>query len=215
MKRLAFMLAMWGLFLGDCLPLKAQVSLPLSSLVITSEFGQRKHPVTGKNHFHSGTDLRAHYQPVLSVLDGRIMSFGEDRIMGKYIKVNHGTLESIYGHLSKILITSGDQVHSGQVLAISGNSGRSTGAHLHFSMKSSGKFINPLAALKILKTKINNNFMDNKPPIENAELPLAALLMLLSDNERISLHPRQAQEYRTSVADQLPQTEEKEVDDGK
>lgn len=189
---------------------QAQLSLPLSQIHITSRFGQRIHPVTGKFSFHSGIDLKAKYVQVKSILNGTIKEVGENPILGKYIKITHGKLESIYGHLSRILVRSEEQVSAGQVIAISGNTGRSTGPHLHFSIKASGKIFNPISALQALQQLTKNNFMENNQFQQQDELPLASLLLLLASQNQISLSSPQAKEYGVELADELPWSEEED-----
>lgn len=215
MRTLASVFPLSVLLISLCCscPLKAQVSWPLNTIIPTSGFGLRKHPITKIWQFHSGTDLRARYEPVMSVMNGTVSDSGENSILGRYVKINHGWIESIYAHLSKVFVISSEQVHGGQVLGISGNSGRSTAPHLHLSISVAGKFIDPLRALKILKTINQNNLMENLVPIQNDELPLAVLLSLLHHDTSVSLSPLQAKQYGVEVADQLP-TEE-ETNDGK
>lgn len=215
MRTLASVFPLSVLLISLCCtcPLKAQVSWPLNRFIPTSAFGLRIHPITKIWQFHSGTDLRAHYEPVMSVMAGMVSDSGENSILGKYVKINHRGIESIYAHLSKVFVIPSEQVHSGQVLGISGNSGRSTAPHLHLSIKLAGKFIDPVRTLEILKTTNQNNLMENLAPIQNDELPLAVLLSLLNHHSSISLSPLQAKQYGVEVADQLP-TEE-EANDGK
>ena len=185
----------------------AQVSLPLAKFQITSSFGPRIHPITGLKQFHSGIDLSANFQGVNVMLSGVVIASGENAILGKYIKVKHGKLLSIYGHLSRVLVSRGDVVHSGQRIAISGNSGRSTGPHLHLSIKISEKFIDPLAVIKSLLALTIKNHMDSHSTFENDQLSLLAILSLLAEDRSISLSPAQASEYGVAQADEVPEEE--------
>lgn len=157
MKRLLFPACLiifvlwWGV--GSALSqenVKAQCSLPLLGLRLTSGFGYRIHPITRKRDLHKGIDLSARCDPVLSILNGYVIEIGFNPILGKHVRISHGEFQSIYGHLSQILISKGDTVNAGQVIAITGSTGRTTGEHLHFSMRFKGKYINPLHFLSSL-----------------------------------------------------------------
>lgn len=127
------------------------VSLPLPRLKVTSPFGHRIHPVTGRPDYHNGVDFAARSDPVFSVLDGTVKETGDHPNLGRYIRTLHGEVELIYGHLSYILVSSGDTVIAEQPIAITGSTGRVTGEHLHFSVKFNGRFLDPLKFLRMLK----------------------------------------------------------------
>ena len=111
-------------------------STPLKIIHITSGAGWRRHPVTGQMLLHNGIDLCAYYEPVYAVMDGIVEAVGSDDRSGIWVKLLHADkIKSSYTHLSKLNVTKGDKVSAGDVLGISGNTGRSTGPHLHFSMK--------------------------------------------------------------------------------
>ena len=103
------------------------------------------HPIFGASKFHNGIDLAANYENVYSVLDGIVTETGWDNNGGgNYIKVNHfNRFETAYLHLSEIYYRVGEFVKAGLIIAKSGNSGNSTGPHLHFSVKEFGQSINP------------------------------------------------------------------------
>lgn len=124
---------------------------PLRHLKLTSGFGYRIHPVTGKWHFHSGIDLSARSDTIFCVLDGMVKQTGYDPILGIYIKVDHGNeLLSIYGHLSLPWVSQKDTLLAGQPIGITGATGRVTGEHLHFTLRYRGALLNPLAFLKLI-----------------------------------------------------------------
>lgn len=103
---------------------------------ITSGFGWRTDPVLGGREFHNGVDIVCKFSPVYDVADGKVISVYEDNELGGLqirIKHNNG-YSSGYAHLSKSLVKKGDKVERGSVIAISGNSGKSTGPHLHFTL---------------------------------------------------------------------------------
>ena len=123
-----------------------KIVMPLNrEISITSPYGTRMHPIFGASKFHNGIDLAANYENVYSVLDGIVTETGWDNNGGgNYIKVNHfNRFETAYLHLSEIYYRVGEFVKSGLIIAKSGNSGNSTGPHLHFSVKEFGQSINP------------------------------------------------------------------------
>ncbi|WP_165501251.1 M23 family metallopeptidase [Pedobacter psychrodurus] len=125
-----------------------RLSLPLRAFKINSGFGMRTHPVTGiKNSFHSGIDLYAKSDTVFAILPGKVVKVSSDRMIGNYIIIAHGAYTSIYGHLSKSVVSGGNLVAPGTPIAISGSTGRATGEHLHFGLKHRGVFVDPLRML--------------------------------------------------------------------
>ena len=136
----------------------SKIVMPLHRKIsITSPYGARTHPIFGTSKFHNGIDLAAHYENVYSVLDGIVTETGWDpRGGGNYIKVKHfNRFETAYLHLSEIYYHAGERVNAGFIIAKSGNSGNSTGPHLHFSVKEFGQSINPAHFLNDL-IKVNN-----------------------------------------------------------
>ena len=125
----------------------SQVVLPLSPMLITSPYGFRNHPITRLRDFHSGVDLAANHSIIYAVLAGKVISCGDHLILGRFIRIAHGEIQSVYGHLSVIFPRQGDWVKAGDPIAISGNSGRSTAEHLHFSMLYRNQPIHPLKFL--------------------------------------------------------------------
>jgi murein DD-endopeptidase MepM/ murein hydrolase activator NlpD len=110
-----------------------QMHAPLKSLHITSSAGWRIHPVTGKLTLHQGIDLRADFEPVYSVMDGKVEKAVYDQRSGFYIRLVHSPFcTTSYAHLSVIKVKEGEKIKAGEVIGISGNSGTSTGPHFHF-----------------------------------------------------------------------------------
>jgi murein DD-endopeptidase MepM/ murein hydrolase activator NlpD len=130
---------------GDTI--RTQISLPLMNLRLTSGFGYRIHPITKLQDLHKGIDLSARCDPVLSILKGRVTDTGYNPVLGNYIKIAHGDFQSIYGHLSLIIVNKDQPVEAGQPIAVTGATGRATGEHLHFSIKFKDRYINPLQFL--------------------------------------------------------------------
>lgn len=146
----AFVLALLLFFISAQAQQPVNVSLPLMQLRVNSSFGNRTHPVTGQSDLHKGVDLAARCDPVLSVMEGTVSSTGFNPILGSFIRIKHGEFQSIYGHLSYILVTPGDSVTAGQFIGITGSTGRVTGEHLHFSIRFKDKYLNPLHFLRSL-----------------------------------------------------------------
>ena len=124
----------------------SKIVMPLNrEISITSPYGTRMHPIFGASKFHNGIDLAANSENVYSVLDGIVTETGWDNNGGgNYIKIKHfNRFETAYLHLSEIYYRVGDFVKAGFIIAKSGNSGNSTGPHLHFSVKEFGQSINP------------------------------------------------------------------------
>lgn len=125
--------------------------MPLSKMRLTSTFGWRRHPVTGKDDFHKGVDLSARSEPVFSILKGTVIETGFNPILGNFIRIDHGTVQSVYGHLSFIMVRRHQTVDVTELIGVTGSSGRVTGEHLHFSIKTADDYIHPLHFLKGLK----------------------------------------------------------------
>lgn len=131
----------------------SKIAMPLSRPVsVTSAYGRRLHPIFGRARMHSGIDLKANYENVYAVMDGMVTATGWDpKGGGNYIKVKHyNRFETAYLHLSEIYYRTGDSVKAGFIIAKSGNSGNSTGAHLHFAVRENGNYINPIRFLNDL-----------------------------------------------------------------
>lgn len=116
---------------------------------ISSGFGMRRHPVTRRNSFHNGIDIKARQgTSINSPAEGIVVSAGRAGLMGRMVKIKTSAGKILYfGHLHKIKCKKGDRIKRGQLLGTVGSSGRATGPHLHFSVVSAGRFINPLKYL--------------------------------------------------------------------
>jgi len=112
---------------------------------LSSSFGSRRDPFNGRRAFHSGIDI-AHYvgTKVYATASGTVISRGAVNGYGKMVKVANGDrFVSVFGHLDKILVKKGQHVARGDVIGTMGNTGRSTGPHLHYEIRDQGKAINP------------------------------------------------------------------------
>lgn len=117
---------------------------------ISSNFGERIHPITGKNNFHRGIDIPApESTDILSIDDGIVTFSGVQNGYGNVVKIQHfdGKL-TLYAHNSLNVVKNGDVVKKGQVIAKVGSTGNSTGNHLHFEVKLDNENINPLGSIK-------------------------------------------------------------------
>lgn len=187
------------IFASSILSAHSQISMPLNSMRVNSAFGHRIHPVTHENDFHRGIDLRARNEPVFSFFAGKVSGVGFNQILGKFIRIDHSGLESIYGHLSVILVRKGQAVRSGELIAVSGSTGRVTGEHLHFSLLARGVYIDPVNfILRYYKAANTNqiNFMEN-----SAYLTLRQKLELLAMVEEVELNQDEAWVYGIGFAD--------------
>lgn len=112
-------------------------SFPLKfNYTITSNYGKRKDPFSNLVKHHNGLDLACPQNtPIFSVKNGIVFDIGYDDIYGNYIKIKHNDVYSFYAHLSKTTVKIGQSVERGQKIALSGNSGKSTGPHLHFEIQ--------------------------------------------------------------------------------
>jgi len=136
----------------------SKIVMPVKNkITVTSPYGTRIHPIFGTKKTHNGIDLKASYENVYSVLDGIVTATGWDsKGGGNYIKVKHfDRFETSYLHLSEIYYRAGEIVKAGFIIGKSGNTGNSTGPHLHFSVKEFGQNINPSHFLNDL-IKVNN-----------------------------------------------------------
>ena len=126
------------------------VSLPLKKMHINSGFGMRKHPIYHKYIMHNGVDLQARYEDVYSMFPGTVIRVGQDKRSGKFVTVRTGDYTISYCHLSQQLVKVNDFVYAGKHIAVSGNTGASTGPHLHITAKKDGKAFNPVALLELI-----------------------------------------------------------------
>ena len=114
---------------------------------ISSSFNpNRRHPVTGKVRPHNGTDFAVRVgTPVISPADGVVTKAAYSRSAGYYIVIRHrGSYSTVYMHLSKLGVKAGQRVKIGQTIARSGNTGLSTGPHLHYELRRNGKPVNAM-----------------------------------------------------------------------
>jgi murein DD-endopeptidase MepM/ murein hydrolase activator NlpD len=112
---------------------------------MSSPFGERVDPISGKKAWHEGMDFAgANGSDVVAVANGVVIFAGERSGYGKMIEISHGSdLRTRYGHHQEVLVHAGQSVKRGDVIGLMGSSGRSTGPHVHFEVLKSGKPVNP------------------------------------------------------------------------
>ncbi|MGE4273839.1 MAG: peptidoglycan DD-metalloendopeptidase family protein [Desulfitobacterium sp.] len=114
---------------------------------IASEFGYRRNPFGGwSKEFHNGVDMPCDYgTEVYATASGVVTVSTYDRVYGRVLEIDHGQgIETIYAHNSRLLFKEGDKIEKGELIAYSGNSGRSTGSHLHYGARINGVTVDPL-----------------------------------------------------------------------
>lgn len=118
---------------------------------ISSRFGRRSDPLNKKRAFHAGIDFKGDTgDKVRTTGDALVKESAYNKGFGYYIVLSHGNgYDTMYAHLSKRLVKRGERVKRGQVIGLVGNSGRSTGSHLHYEVRRYGKAINPMKYLKV------------------------------------------------------------------
>lgn len=122
--------------------------MPVRYAGVSSPFGNRFHPVLRRYILHSGVDLVAKYVPLRASKAGVVTYAGTMSGYGKIIIIQHGDgFETRYAHLSQISTRVGERVAKGELIGKTGNSGRSTGPHLHFEIRKNGKPLNPMKYL--------------------------------------------------------------------
>lgn len=120
------------------------VGKPVSG-VVTSPFGARRDPLNGRRSFHEGMDFRGYRgEPIRATADGVVLRAFRNGGYGNYVELDHGNgFRTAYGHMNRIKVHSGQKVKRGDVIGLVGNTGRSTGPHLHYEVKRNGEVVNP------------------------------------------------------------------------
>jgi murein DD-endopeptidase MepM/ murein hydrolase activator NlpD len=126
---------------------------PTRNLRVTSRFGTRKDPLNNKHAVHYGIDFGGEIgSPIYAPAAGRVIFAGRKGSFGKFIEVSHGYgIVTRYAHLDKIHVKIGDKVKLNQKIADLGNTGRSTGPHLHYEIRVNGTRYDPLNFIRAAK----------------------------------------------------------------
>ena len=104
-----------------------------------------------KQSWHNGLDLRAKNEPAYSMMEGIVEKIGYDSRSGNYVTLKHGNYHVSYCHLSSVIVGKGERVFSGTIVGVTGNTGRSTGCHLHLTCKKNGESFNPTILLNLIE----------------------------------------------------------------
>jgi murein DD-endopeptidase MepM/ murein hydrolase activator NlpD len=122
---------------------------PMRDTRISSFYGYRRSPFTGRRSFHSGVDFPGQEgTPVFAAREGDVIAIGVHDVYGRFVRVRHqGGYETFYGHLDDINVELNQPVSSGMMLGTVGNTGLSTGPHLHFEIRLNGKSRDPVRHL--------------------------------------------------------------------
>ncbi len=119
---------------------------PIDKMSLSSDFGTRSDPFSGRRARHNGIDIPApRGTPIFATADGTIGRAQWVSGYGKYVEINHGAnIQTRYGHMSEYIVSSGQKVRKGDIIGYVGSTGRSTGNHLHYEVRLSGVPVNPM-----------------------------------------------------------------------
>jgi murein DD-endopeptidase MepM/ murein hydrolase activator NlpD len=162
--------------------------IPLvGAYTVSSGFGLRPDPFTAQESFHSGVDLAAEKgTPVLAAANGKVLKIDHDTdhsSFGNYIEILHPNgVITLYGHLSEILINESQVLKKGDLIGLVGNTGRSSGPHLHFEVRVDGKSIDPMLS-GISPISIKPNRIALSPVTSEVRLRCAPLLLIVKDDK--------------------------------
>ena len=126
---------------------------------ISSKFGRRKDPMLKKNAFHPGIDFRGKTgDEIRATADATVKRVARNKVLGRYIILSHGNgFETIFAHMHKTFVKKGEKVKRGEVIGQIGNTGRSTGSHLHYGIRYHDKSIDPMKYLQVADTSLTIN----------------------------------------------------------
>ncbi|MBR5523740.1 MAG: M23 family metallopeptidase [Clostridia bacterium] len=128
-----------------CLQVNCPLSPPLTEGTISSAYGYRTNPVSGREEFHRGVDIAApEGTPLAAMYYGCVAEVGENTALGNYIRIRYGDqMEVLYAHCSAVFVEEGAYVRAGERVAAVGSSGNSTGPHVHVQVSAGGVVYNP------------------------------------------------------------------------
>ncbi len=153
---------------------KALMKTPINGARLSSPFGNRKHPILGFTKHHNGTDFAAPTgTPIMASGNGTVIKAGWCGNGGNCVRIRHNSSYTTgYGHMSKIATRTGRRVKQGQIIGYVGNTGMSTGPHLHYTVSHNGKFINS-QKLKLPSGKILNGEERKEFELQRIKLDVA------------------------------------------
>jgi murein DD-endopeptidase MepM/ murein hydrolase activator NlpD len=144
----------WQSMDGGTATTKSSVSIPslmpVEGVHLSSDYGMRTHPVLGGRRQHKGVDLAGPTgTPIHAAADGVVSRADWFSSYGLYVSLEHGgSLQTRYGHMSRLNVAAGQRVHKGDVIGYIGTTGRSTGPHLHYEVRIAGVAVNPVPYLQ-------------------------------------------------------------------
>ena len=120
--------------------------MPLDDARLTSDYGDRTHPVLKRRMGHKGVDLAAVTgTPIYATADGYVSKAERFSSYGNYVSIEHGArIQTRYAHMSRIAVAEGTRVSKGDIIGYVGSTGRSTGPHLHYEVRIDGQAVNPV-----------------------------------------------------------------------
>lgn len=129
---------------------------PVIGGVVSSEFGERIHPITGSLGIHKGIDIAlAEGSSIYAIFDGVVITAEYDQWNGNYIKILHdNNIMSVYCHCKELYVKEGENIRGGEIIASVGSTGQSTGPHIHFEIRIDDISFNPVFALENSKNAI-------------------------------------------------------------
>lgn len=137
-------------------PYRIRGSLPLQKINVSSKFGYRTDPFTGKRRFHYGIDLKARMgEKTYAMLPGKVITVGRDKSRGFHVSIRHGNYTVVYCHLSAILVRQGQAILPGEPVGLVGSTGRSSGPHLHLALCKGHHFLDPQVMLDYIMEVLN------------------------------------------------------------
>ena len=139
---------------------RGSMAMPVAGR-ISSGFGSRRHPILGYVRMHKGMDIAAPWgSPVYAASDGVVQFAGRSSGYGNLVRIGHaGPYGTGYGHLSRIYVRSGQRVRRGQLIGAVGNTGLSTGPHLHYELYRNGAAINPRSVAFSVERQLDGGAM--------------------------------------------------------
>ncbi|HVR90186.1 MAG TPA: M23 family metallopeptidase [Novosphingobium sp.] len=133
--------------------------MPVDGAHLTSDYGMRWHPVMGGRRQHKGVDLaQPTGTPVHATADGVVSRADWFSSYGLYVSLEHGgSLETRYGHMSRLNVAAGQSVKKGDIIGYVGSTGRSTGPHLHYEVRIAGEAVNPIPYMQANEVRVAAN----------------------------------------------------------
>ena len=171
------------------------VSYPLEQIQVTSPYGKRKDPFTGKASNHCGIDLKAKNAEVKAMFDGYIESIGQDNRSGRFVVLRHGDYLISYCHLSQVTAREGEEILAGDIVGVTGNTGRSTGEHLHITCRYNGERIDPYTIL----LKIQRIRKECQEALQTDSLPVSSKSSFIEQYAPIAMEQQQKYGIPASV----------------